>query len=178
MAQLRINGNVKIGGIYECNLGSYKHKTANNQFTNKPNEAAVDDYNYPIPLEIVKKRVVVVIAKDRGLCTIVPISSTKEQFQKASKDPVAKGIHTLLGEDFPTTHHYQPRDRWAKSNLVRTIDASRLTDIYCENHGGFIPTYQIDEVTLKKIRYGVITHIGLRDLVAEPVKQSAKIEPV
>lgn len=168
MAQLRINGNVKIGGIYECDLGLYKHKSINNQCTKEVHEAADNDYNYPIPLEIIKKRVVVVIAKDKGLCTIVPISSTKEKFKKASKDPVAKGIHILLGDEFPTTHHYEPKDRWAKSNLVRTIDSSRLTDIYCQNAGGFIQTYQLSENTLKKIRHGVIIHIGLRDLVAEP----------
>jgi uncharacterized protein YifN (PemK superfamily) len=168
MAKLKINGNVKIGGIYECHFGSYKHKTIAGQTTNDPVEASVNDYNYPIPLEIIKKRAVVVIAKDRGLCTVVPISSTKEKFTKPSKDPVAKGIHILLGNDFPTTHHYQTKDRWAKSNLVRTIDSSRLTDIYCSNHGGFIQTHQISEEILRKIRYGVIIHIGLRDLVTEP----------
>lgn len=73
-----------------------------------------------------------------------------------------------MGDDFPTTHHYQPKDRWAKSNLVRTIDSSRLLDIYCKNHGGFIPTYQLSDEALKKVRYGIIIHIGLRDLVTEP----------
>ena len=42
MAKLKINGNVKIGGIYECHFGSYKHKTITGQTTNDPIKAPVN----------------------------------------------------------------------------------------------------------------------------------------
>lgn len=168
MAQLKIKGNVRIGHIYECFFGNFKHIDGDNTTSSK-HEACEDDYNYRIPNEMIKKRAVVVIGKHRGQYIVVPISSTKETHKKEHKEPENTGLHTkLTNEDFPETHHYtNDRDRWAKSNLISTIDGGRLRDIYNENIGGLIVAHKVTDETLLKIRHGVFIAIGMRDSISD-----------
>ncbi|MDF5456929.1 hypothetical protein HKB36_06810, partial [Vibrio parahaemolyticus] len=157
MARLKISGNVRIGHIYECEFGLFKHTDGVSTTSNR-DFACEDDYNYRIPNEIIKKRAVVVIGKHRGLYLVVPISSTKETDKKPHKNPEVTGLHTKLqAGDFPETHHYEVgKERWAKSNLVCSVDGGRLRDIFNRNTNGFIPAHKVSDETLKKVREGVL----------------------
>ncbi len=179
MAILRINGNVKIGHIYECNFGMFKKNEAPQAGQNQPvtkdkDEAATDDYNYRIPNEMIKKRPVVVIGKHKGQYMVVPISSTKETDKKPAKNPENVGFHILLQPgDMPVTARYvQEKARWAKSNLLMTIDGGRLTDIYDTETDQFVAAHKISDETLLKIRHGVIISIGLRDMLPQPHQET------
>ncbi|MBI6169354.1 type II toxin-antitoxin system PemK/MazF family toxin, partial [Serratia marcescens] len=133
-------------------------------------------YNYRIPNEMIKKRPVVVIGKHKGQYIVVPISSTKETDKKPAKNPENVGFHIMLQPgDMPVTAKYeQGKARWAKSNLLVTIDGSRLTDIYDIGTGQFVVAHKISDDTLLKIRQGVIISIGLRSILI----QQAVEEPV
>ncbi|PKG73036.1 hypothetical protein CXF86_19770 (plasmid) [Shewanella sp. GutCb] len=170
MAKLRISGNVRIGHIYECNFGLFKKNAT--EATPSKHEAVENDYNYRIPNEIIKKRAVVVIGKHRGQYIVVPISSTEETDKKPAKNPENKGFHVRLGlDDFPVTKHYlAEKIRWAKSNLVSTIDGGRLTDIYDSNIPANIPAHKVSDETLREIREGVIISIGMNDLLVDKGK--------
>ena len=87
-----------------------------------------NDYDFRIPNEMIKKRAVIILGKHRGQYIAVPVSSTKETHKKAHKIPEITGLHTrLLAKDFPETKKYKKETlRWAKSNLVMTIDGGRL----------------------------------------------------
>lgn len=84
MSKTKIAENVKIGHIYECNFGLYKKIDGSGETSNAI-EASDGDLNYRIPHELIKKRPVIVIGKHRGLCTVVPISTTFEDHKKEKK---------------------------------------------------------------------------------------------
>ena len=181
MAILRIDGNVKIGHIYECNFGMFKKNEVPQAeqpqaVTKDKDEAATGDYNYRIPNEMIKKRPVVVIGKHKGQYIVVPISSKKEVDKKPAKNPENVGFHILLQPgDMPVTARYvQEKERWAKSNLLMTIDGGRLTDIYDTEANQFVPAHKISDDTLLKIRHGVIISIGLRDMLTPPPQAEEK----
>ncbi|KUM52197.1 type II toxin-antitoxin system PemK/MazF family toxin [Rheinheimera sp. EpRS3] len=167
MAQLKINGNVKIGHIYECEFGMFKKKM-DGLTTSDKDDAVQDDYNYRIPNEMIKRRAVVVVGKHRGQYVVVPISSTKETANRVEKEPESKGFHVPLKlGDFPVTKRYEAETaRWAKSNLVTTIDGGRLRDIYDDVQQSHILAHQMSEDTLKKVREGIIISIGMNSLLA------------
>lgn len=166
MAQLRIANNVRIGHIYDCNFGLFKKTDGGGETSNKE-EASEDDYNFRIPNEMIKKRPVIVIGKHRGQYIVVPISSKKETHRRPEKEPENKGFHIKLAEnDFPVTEHYEVgRDRWAKSNLVTTIDGGRLRDLYDGATKSHIPAHAVSEETVKKVKEGVIISIGLGSIL-------------
>lgn len=173
MAQLKINGNVKIGHVYECNLGLFKRNALptapdyTQQTTDDRTLAAENDYNYKIPNELIKNRPVIVIGKHKGQYIVVPISSTKEIDKKEHKNPDNVGFHVLLQQgDMPVTDHYDAtRNRWAKSNLVTTVDGGRLRDLFDRGTQRFVPAHKVSDDTLLKVRHGVLISIGLRDLL-------------
>lgn len=172
MAQLKISGNVKIGRIYECYFGLFKKLNPTNQndsTTSDKQDAAEDDYNYRIPNELVKKRAVVVLGKHRGQYIVVPISSTQETDKKAHKIPENTGMHVRLEQgDMPVTQRYvEGKDRWAKSNLVMTVDGGRLRDIFDAGNDNFIPAHRVSDETLERIRYGVLISIGMGALIPD-----------
>lgn len=97
MAILRIKGNVRIGGIYECSFGQFKKiASLGGGLTPSRDDADESDLNYRIPNELIKKRPVIVISKHRGLCTVVPVTGTKELHKKPEKVPENMGIHVQL----------------------------------------------------------------------------------
>lgn len=114
-----------------------------------------------------------VIGKHKGQYIVVPISSTKETDRKPAKTPENVGFHILLQPgDMPVTARYvQEKERWAKSNLLMTIDGGRLTDIYDTGVNQFVAAHKISDDTLLKIRHGVIISIGLRDMLT-PAQQA------
>ncbi len=179
MAQLQISGNVRIGYVYECEFGLFKKARpshANDLATSDKSEALDNDYNYRIPNELVKRRAVVVIGKHGGQYIVVPVSSTKETHKKPHKEPEFMGIHVRLQDgDMPVTLRYtQGKDRWAKSNLVTTVDGGRLRDIYDQQSRQCIPAHAVSARTLELIRYGVLLSIGMPHLVP---KSEEEIEP-
>ena len=166
MSQLKIAGNVKIGHVYDCIFGEFKNI---NGGTTSNRDEAVLDYNYRIPNEIVKNRLVIVIGKHRGQYNVVPVSSTKEIAKRKDKEPEFKGFHVMLDvNDIPTTPRYSYGvHRWALCNLVTTIDGGRLRDLYNSKLKKSVPSQKVSDDTLKKIREGVIISIGMRDLIVD-----------
>lgn len=172
MARLKINGNVKIGCIYECNFGLYKEKGTSTGTTKDRNLADINNLNYRIPNELIKRRPVIVVSKHRGLCIVVPISTTKETHKKETKVPENQGIHVKLSpNDFPVgSHQYDNQvDMWAKCNLVTCIESGRLNDLFAgvdeNNNKIFLDAFKIPEDTLQKIREGIVKSIGFDGLL-------------
>lgn len=163
MALLRISGNVVIGGIYECNFGAFKNRAGG--VTNSRDEADDSDMNYRIPNEMIKRRPVVVIKKHRGLCTVVPVSATREKLHKnPRKDLVNQGICVPLQGHIPVTHFYTGGPCWGVCYAAQTIDAGRLRDIYNKNTSSFESAFVSADVLLK-LRFGIIKAIGLESLI-------------
>lgn len=136
--------------------------------TTDSRDMAVDnDYNYRIPNEIIKKRAVVVIGKNNGQYIVIPISSKKAMHKKAFKEPANTGLHVLLKEeDLPKAGKYsQVKNRWAKCDLITTVDGGRLRDIYDAESERHAQAHPITSDTLLKIRYGVMMAIGLREII-------------
>jgi uncharacterized protein YifN (PemK superfamily) len=170
MAKTFVTNNVKIGGIYECDFGQFKNKNPNeNDTTTDANSADITDLNYRIPHELIKKRPVIVIGKHRGLCTVIPISTTKETHKKSCKIPENQGLHVkITSSDFPNNAYKYDNNKemWAKCNLITHIDAGRLRDFRDkQNTSCHIPAFVISQDLLNKIRTGVILSIGLKQLI-------------
>lgn len=170
MAQLIVKGNIRIGHVYECIFGLFKRlhpDEEGNLTTVNKDEADHDAYDYRIPVELIKKRAVVVIGKHKGQYIVVPISSTQATDRKPHKYPENMGIHIRLAAyDLPQGGKYsESKPRWAKCDLVTTVDGRRLRDIYDAEAQTHIPAHAVTQSTLLEIRYGVMRAIGLRDLV-------------
>lgn len=172
MSQLKIKGNVRIGHVYDCLFGQFKKKGGGT--TSLKDEADLD-YNYRIPNEIVKTRLVVVVGKHRGAYIVIPVSATKEQAKKQTKEPEYQGFHVKLqSTDIPATNRYPYGvDRWALCNLVTTVDGGRLRDLYDAENNCCVDAHKVADDSLKKIREGVIISIGMRDILTENVDPEA-----
>lgn len=170
MAKLNTNGHIRIGHVYECIFGLFKRlqpDEAGNLTTVNKDEADSTAYDYRIPVELVKKRAVVVIGKHKGQYIVVPISSTQATDKKPHKYPESMGTHIRLTEcDLPQRGKYSEfKPRWAKCDLVTTVDGGRLRDIFDTEAHAHVPAHAVTSNTLLEIRYGVMRAIGLRDLV-------------
>jgi uncharacterized protein YifN (PemK superfamily) len=175
VAQTRVDGQVRIGHIYECDFGRFKKTGDGLDTTVDRDEADETAYNYKIPNELIKRRAVVVIGKHRGLYLVVPVSSTFENAPKPHKVPENFGMHVQMGVDFPVTARYTAgKPRWAKSNLVQAVDGGRLTDVFDPDTRKNIPAHRVTESTLLKIRYGVMISMGLGKMV--PAEEPAPVE--
>ncbi len=164
MATLRIAGNVRIGGIYECNFGSYM--CVNGGVTESRLDADENNLNYRIPNEMIKRRPVVVINKHRGLCTVIPVSSTREKpHRNPKKDVVEQGICVPLQGFIPRTHFYDNRPCWGVCYAAQTIDSGRLRDIFDKNTSSYVKAAVPPEMLLK-LRFGVVKAIGLASLIS------------
>ncbi|MGR2870051.1 type II toxin-antitoxin system PemK/MazF family toxin [Vibrio vulnificus] len=165
MARTHIQGNVKIGHLYDCIFGEFK-STGQGTTTDK-NQADEYNYNHRIPNEMIKKRLVVVVGKHKGQYIVVPISATKEEAKRVEKEPEYQGFHVkLLNTDIPATERYPYGvERWAKCNLISTIDGGRLRDLPLGQGKGFVAAQKVSDATLRKIREGVIIAIGMRDIL-------------
>lgn len=171
MAVHKIEGNLRIGGIYECNFGSYKCTSGGH--TEKRDEADGNDLNYRIPNEMIKRRPVVVINKHRGLCTVIPVSSTREkEHRNPKKDMAHVGICVPLQGHIPKTHFYDDSPCWGVCYAAQTIDIGRLRDIYDKNTSSFVKATVPPEMILK-LRFGIIKAIGLGSLV--PAEEEARV---
>lgn len=180
VALTRVAGQIRIGHVYECDFGRFK-KAGSNAVTSDRDEADTTAYDYRIPNEMVKRRAAVVIGKHRGLYLVVPVSSTYEGDKKAHKIPENTGMHVPMGADFPETQRYvKGKQRWAKCNLVQSIDGGRLTDIFDHAINKNIPAYKVSEETPLKIRYGVMISMGMGTMVpkAAPTAAPAAAEAV
>lgn len=157
-----LSGNIKRGDFLECNFGDYKQVMAA--------DGAVSfdraHYDSKIPHEIRKTRPVVVIGDHKGQYLVVPISSTEDTHNQAHKTGAAKGYHIQLeATEFPETSFYEAGVvRWAKVNMVQTVDRYRLQSIYCKTQKGYI-TGKVTPATLRKIQEALIKVIGLPELL-------------
>lgn len=177
MTKTRIYGRVRIGAVYECIFGDFKRDPDRGDppaegmalplTTVDATEALTDDYNYRVPHEMIKKRAVVVIGRNRGQCIVVPISSKQTTANKQHKYPEALGIHIRLSEaDTPPGGKYmEVKPRWAKADLVSCVDESRLRDIYCFHRRRHIDAHIVSPDTLQNIRFGVMKAIGMGSFI-------------
>lgn len=156
---------MRVGGIYECNFGSYKSLVSGEEVTHSRDDADEENLNYRIPNEMIKRRPVVVIKKHRGLCMVVPVSATREKPHKnPRKDQVEQGICVPLSAWIPQTRFYTGKDCWGVCYAAQTIDIGRLRDIYDKNTGTFVNAMVSDEMLLK-LRFGIVKAVGLESLV-------------
>ena len=156
---------MNVGGVYECNFGSYKSTITDEEITHIRDDADDNNLNYRIPNEMIKCRPVVVIKRHRGLCTVVPVSATREkEHRDPRKDLVLQGICVPLEAYIPRTHFYVGKPCWGVCYAAQTIDAGRLRDIFDKNTGKFVSATVPSEMLLK-LRFGIIKAIGLESLV-------------
>lgn len=181
MATHKIAGNLQIGGIYECNFGSYK--SIHGGTTEKRDEADSNKLDYRIPNEMIKSRPVVVISKHRGVCTVIPVSTTPEKAHKnPKKDLIKNGICVPLQGFIPTTHFYDSTTPcWGVCYSAQTIDIGRLRDIFDKSTQKYVSASVTPNILLK-LRFGVVKAIGLPSLVppvvAEEISSESLTSPV
>lgn len=124
-----------------------------------PGEILICDFNSGFaPPEMVKKRPSVVVSRrdthGRGLCTVVPLSTT---------EPVPP----------MPWHHKMPHLKitswqnfgiiWAKCDMLATVSFNRLDRPYTRTrHGRVYQTLRLDEADLEAIRAGMLVYLGLR----------------
>ena len=161
MAIKSVNGSIKVGYVYECIFGNFK-KINTNETTTSKHEADFNAYDYNIPIEKKKKRAVVVVGKFKGLYIVVPISSTEDTHRNPKKTGVFRGFHVSIKEiDLPSAGKYRDsKKRWAKCNLITTVDGGRLRDIFDEKNNCHIPAHKVSEETLNLIKKGILKSIG------------------
>jgi uncharacterized protein YifN (PemK superfamily) len=170
LAEHKIAGNLQIGGIYECNFGSYK--SINGGTTEQRDEADSSKLDYRIPNEMIKCRPVIVISKHRGVCTVIPVSTTREKEHKnPKKDPIKNGICVPLQGFIPTTHFYDSTTPcWGVCYSAQTVDIGRLRDIFDKSTGKHVSASVTADILLK-LRFGVVKAIGLPSLVPQIVAE-------
>jgi len=112
-------------------------KNAALQLHLKTGEIVICDFTGLHEPEMVKRRPVVVISKTsthwRGLCTIVPLSSTEPSRVQAWH--VALSRNPLRGH-LPSGHPFEVEDRvWAKCDMLYTLAFDRISRPYVRSNG-------------------------------------------
>ncbi|EKT4531978.1 type II toxin-antitoxin system PemK/MazF family toxin [Pseudomonas putida] len=174
---MAVIGNIKRGDILECHFGNYTHaKDGEGNAILDDNGVATYDrehFNTRIPHEIRKTRPVVVLGDHKGQYIVVPISSTEDTHANPRKSGVGRGYHIELPQGvIPVTHFYEAGiKRWAKANMVQTVDRFRLSSIYCRNQRRYVQASVAGEM-LKAIQEALVRAIGRPELLeAEAEKQ-------
>lgn len=157
-----IIGNIKRGDILECDFGNYKEVVGEN------GEVTFDRSHFDtrIPHEMRKTRPVLVIGDHKGQYLVVPISSTEDTHNNPRKTGVGRGFHIQLAADaIPVTHFYEAGvTRWAKANMVQSVDRHRLSNIYCKKRRERLHL-AVPTATLREVQEALIKAIGLPDLL-------------
>lgn len=168
-----IIGNIKRGDILECNFGNYKEMLGEDGQSVLGSDGNVifdrTHFDTRIPHEMRKTRPVLVIGDHKGQYLVVPISSTEDTHNNPRKTGVARGFHIQLAADvIPVTHFYEAGiTRWAKANMVQSVDRYRLTSIYCKKSRTHLHV-KVGKETLKEVQEALIRAIGLPDLLEKP----------
>lgn len=161
MAKIKVEGNIKIGFIYECIFGNFKNKDSL-ETTIDSKDADDENYDYRIPLEIIKKRAVVVIGKFKGQYIVIPISSTEDKNGK-KESAESRGFHIRLkNNDLPLVGKYaESKVCWAKCNLITTVDGGRLRDIYDPSSKKYVNAHEMTSDSMNAIKLGIMKIIGI-----------------
>ena len=104
----------KVGEVLECDFGD---------FVSPPLSPV---FNGPIPNEICKKRMVIVLngKLPNNCCLVVPVSSS------GNPHSVQRGFHVHLPPELiKQTKFYDARDRWAICECVTHVSKQRLSVI-------------------------------------------------
>jgi len=163
-------GNIKRGDILECHFGNYTpvKDAAGNAVLDDNGKATYDreHFNTRIPHEIRKTRPVIILGDHKGQYIVVPVSSTEDTHNNPRKSGVGRGYHIELPEGvIPVTHFYEAGiKRWAKANMVQTVDRFRLSSIYCRKQRQYVHASVPGEV-LKTIQEALVRAIGRPDLL-------------
>lgn len=124
-------------------------------FIPDPATVLICDYTtgFMVP-EMVKKRRVVIISpkayNNRGLCTVVPISTTPPEVEQPHHVKFGAGSYFFLSQD---------TDCWAKCDLQAAVSIKRLDRIRI--HSQFHAP-RISQNDLTRIRHGVMHVIGVQ----------------
>lgn len=167
-----ISGNIKRGDILECNFGKYTETLGEdgNPILDDDGKVVFDRNNFDtrIPNEMRKTRPVLVIGEHKGQYLVVPISSTEDTHSNARKTGVGRGFHIQLANDvIPVTHFYTADvTRWAKANMVQSVDRYRLSSIYCKKTRSRL-SVAVDRTTLREVQEALIKAIGLPDVLVK-----------
>lgn len=162
---LRRNNPIDIGGVSSpsddaiycptCDIEIWSKPRA---ITFSPTEGTVLVCDFSIgfrPPEMIEKRPCVVISRERsnrGLCVVVPISSTQ------SRDPRAIAV-AITTEKYP----FLRKDSWAKCHAPSTVSITRLSMMRDAQTGRGLDTRDtmLDATDLAAVRLGVARFIGI-----------------
>jgi uncharacterized protein YifN (PemK superfamily) len=115
------------------------------------------DFDGFVEPEIVKKRPVVVIARNRSnskLVTVVPLSTTEPDVMEAHH-------YELPKNPVPA---YKTRKCWAKCDLLATVSVDRL-DRLKDGWNRVVP--EVTAADLKAIRSGVVNALQLQNIILD-----------
>lgn len=117
--------------------------------------------------EMVKRRPVVVIARNKGNCrlvTVVPLSTTEPDFEEAYH-------YQLPTNPVPA---YAAKRCWAKCDMVATVSIERMDRLKNNKRERVVPV--IADRDLKAIRLGVVNALQLRNTIVANNAAHAVIE--
>lgn len=100
----------RVGQVLTCDFGHYPVP---------PDRLGVQGR---LPPEMIKKRMVVVLnAKHRNACVVVPLSTTWDGPSEM------RGFHVLIPTGvLPAIHFWEDRPRWAKCDAIQMVSNVRL----------------------------------------------------
>lgn len=123
-------------------------------FHPKPGMVLICDYDTGFtPPEMVKKRRVIVVSpyqlNKRGLCTIVPISTSEPEPIEAYHYPIKVGKYGFLSRD---------KECWVKGDMVARVSFDRLDRLRV---GAHFTSPSIDAQDLAEVRQAISHSLGL-----------------
>ncbi len=157
----KIRTNPRRGDIYDCVFGNYE--PINDTAPEGPYRK--DNLDRRIPNEIRKRRPVVIVGERNKQFLVVPVSSSEDRHKKPHRTGEAMKLHIrLAGDEIPETGCYTPGTvRWAKTDLLQSVDEERLREFRCADG-----THRVGRVSpelLVSIQQGVMRAIGLTPVV-------------
>jgi len=147
---MAINFTPKVGQVLECNYGNYTKDTEGK---------VISGFDFHIPPEMVKNRLVVVLnGRLGGGCLVVPLSTTYD------KEKTAKKIHVEVDkEEIQALSYFDQQTRWAKADLIQQVSMKRLNRPRRADRGDAEIT--LDRALVEKIQRAVIKAIGAASLL-------------
>jgi uncharacterized protein YifN (PemK superfamily) len=146
---MAINFKPKVGQVLECNYGNY---------TVDEDKKIIFNFDFHIPNEMVKNRLVVVLNGRLGGCLVVPLSTTHD------REKTANNIHVEVGMvAIPDLHYFAQQTRWAKADLIQQVSKERLNRPRRLDRGN--AEICLDRALVEKIQRAVIKTIGAASLL-------------
>lgn len=153
----KIRTNPTRGDVYDCVFGNYEPLDP----ASPQGPFSKSNMDRRIPNEIRKRRPVVIVGERHKQYLVVPISSSEDRHKKPHRTGEAVKLHVrLVGDEVPETDCYTPGTvRWAKTDLLQSVDEERLREFRCVD--GQHRIGKVAPEALLAIQHGVMRAIGL-----------------